>query len=138
VPNPAPTGIRSKTCKTAAGSTGKSGTAVSAELLGGDLVQSVLDDLETSPLEEKEVALAAIFRQSNQEFALLTVDIDQLRAAGWNDEAIFYTISVCALFNFYNRWVTASGIHALSDEGHRRHGKVLAQKGYDSGSGNNI
>jgi len=55
-----------------------------------------------------------------------------LRTAGWNDEAIFHMITVCALFNFYNRWITASGVHAVSDEGHRRHGKVLAQKGYDS------
>jgi len=54
-----------------------------------------------------------------------------LRAAGWNDEAIFYTVTVCALFNFYNRWITACVIHAVSEEGHRQHGKVLAQKGYD-------
>ena len=63
--------------------------------------------------------------------AITLADIDQLRAAGWNDEAIFYTITICALFNFYNRWITASGVHAVSDEGHRLHGKVLAQKGYD-------
>jgi len=29
------------------------------------------------------------------------------------------------------RWITASGVHAVSDEGHRLHGKVLAQNGYD-------
>ena len=40
-------------------------------------------------------------------------------------------ITVCALFNFYNRWITASGVHAVSDEGHRLHRKVLAQKGHD-------
>jgi hypothetical protein len=59
--------------------------------------------------------------------------VKSLRAIGWSDEAIFYTITVCALFNFYNRWITASGVHAVSDEGHRTHGKVLAQKGYDPG-----
>jgi len=26
---------------------------------------------------------------------------------------------VCALFNFYNRWIDATGVHALSDEAHR-------------------
>jgi hypothetical protein len=60
-------------------------------------------------------------------------ELSGLRAIGWSDEAIFYTITVCALFNFYNRWITASGVHAVSEEGHRTHGKVLAQKGYDPG-----
>jgi len=110
----------------------KSHTAVAAELLGDDLVQSVLGDLETAPLEEKEKALLRFSGKATRNLPSITVaDIDQLRAAGWNDEAIFYTISVCALFNFYNLWVTASGVHAVSDEGHRLHGKVLAQKGYD-------
>jgi hypothetical protein len=58
-------------------------------------------------------------------------DVKGLRALGWHQESIYYTITVCALFNFYNRWITASGAHAVSDEGHRLHGKVLAHKGYD-------
>jgi len=58
-------------------------------------------------------------------------DIEALRRIGWTDEAIYYTITVCALFNFYNRWITASGVQPVSDEGHRTHGKVLAQRGYD-------
>jgi len=46
------------------------------------------------------------------------------------DEAIFYTICVTALFNFYNRWISASGVHAVSEEGHRSRAKVVAQHGY--------
>ncbi len=110
----------------------KSHAAVSAELLGDDLVRGVLHDLETAPLEEKEKELLRFSGKVTMHLPSITVtDIDQLRTAGWNHEAIYYTISVCALFNFYNRWVTASGVHAVSDEGHRLHGKVLAQKGYD-------
>ncbi len=26
---------------------------------------------------------------------------------------------MCALFNFYNRWIDASGVHAMSDDAHR-------------------
>ena len=110
----------------------KSHAAVSADLLGDDLVVSVLRDFETSPLEEKEKALLRFVSKVTQDLPAITLaDIDQLRSAGWNDEAIFYTITVCALFNFYNRWITASGVHAVSDEGHRLHGKALARKGYD-------
>ena len=39
-----------------------------------------------------------------------------MRAAGWTDEALYFAITVCALFNFYNRWIDATGVHALSDE----------------------
>ena len=46
-------------------------------------------------------------------------DMQPLYAAGWDDDAIYFAITVCALFNFYNRWIDASGVHALSDEAHR-------------------
>ena len=48
----------------------------------------------------------------------------------YDDEAIYYAITVCALFNFYNRWIDASGVHALSDEAHRMGGKRSAGMGY--------
>lgn len=53
-----------------------------------------------------------------------------LRDLGWDDEAIYYTILVVSLFNFYNRWVTTSGVHPVSGI-HRLHGKRLAQSGYE-------
>ena len=43
-----------------------------------------------------------------------------LRALGWTDEALYFAITVCALFNFYNRWIDATGVHALSDEAHAK------------------
>jgi uncharacterized peroxidase-related enzyme len=110
----------------------KSHAAVSSRLLGDDLVRGVLRDLESSALEEKEKARLRFSAKVTKNLPSITLaDIDQLRAAGWNDEAIFYAITFCALFNFYNRWITASGLHAISEEGHRLHGKILAQKGYD-------
>ncbi len=86
----------------------KSHAAVSSELLGADVVESVLRDLETSALPEKEKALLRFTRKVTLDLPSMTAaDIDRLRASGWDDEAVFYTITVCALFNFYNRWVTA-------------------------------
>ena len=55
----------------------------------------------------------------------------QLRELGWNDEAIYYVIMVVSLFNFYNRWITTSGVHPVSEEAHRLHGKRLALSGYE-------
>ena len=57
-------------------------------------------------------------------------DIEILHQAGYTDEAIYYAITVCALFNFYNRWIDAAGVHAMSDEVHREGGKRSARAGY--------
>lgn len=107
--------------------------AVAAEMLGSqELVDSVLRDLESSALPEREKALLRYAEVITKD--LPRADRSQVAALkehGWSDEAIYYTIMACALFNFYNRWVTASGVHAVSDEGHRVHGKKLAHSGYD-------
>jgi hypothetical protein len=57
-------------------------------------------------------------------------DMAPLRALGWTDEALYFAITVCALFNFYNRWIDAIGVHALSDEAHAEGGKRSAKLGY--------
>ena len=56
--------------------------------------------------------------------------MQQVRTAGWTDEELYFAITVCALFNFYNRWIDASGVHALSDEAHKQGAKRSAQSGY--------
>lgn len=111
----------------------RSHAAVAVELLGDEqLVCSVLADLETSSLPEAERALLRFARQMTLNLtAMKEADIRGLRDLGWSDEAIYYTIMVVALFNFYNRWVTTSGVHPVSDEVHRVHGKRLALSGYE-------
>jgi uncharacterized peroxidase-related enzyme len=106
--------------------------AITAELLGDeDHVWGVLRDLERSTLSEDEKALLRFVAKVTTALPSVTaVDTEVLRQVGWTDEAICYTITVCALFNFYNRRITASGIHAVSREGHRSRAKVVAQNGY--------
>lgn len=94
-------------------------------------MQGVLKDLETSQLDEKDKALLRFVAKVNQDSPNITAaDMQPLYAVGWDDEAIYYAITVCALFNFYNRWIDASGVHALSEEGHREGGKRTAAHGY--------
>jgi uncharacterized peroxidase-related enzyme len=111
----------------------RSHAAVAAEMLGSEeLVRSVLDDVETSALPENEKALMRFARKITKDLpAMREADIEALREVGWSDEAIYFTILVVALFNFYNRWVTTSGVHPVSDEVHRMHGKRLALSGYE-------
>lgn len=102
------------------------------ELLGSEeLVWSVLRDLENSPLPEKEKALFRFVDKVNHDSPRITAeDMQPLYAVGWTDEEIYFAITVCALFNFYNRWIDASGVRALSDEAHREGGKRSAMQGY--------
>jgi alkylhydroperoxidase family enzyme len=96
-----------------------------------ELVRGVLRDLETSALDEKHKALFRFVDKVNHDSPRITAeDMAPLRAWGWTDEAIYFAITVCSLFNFYNRWIDASGVHALSDEAHRVGGKRSAVHGY--------
>jgi len=96
-----------------------------------ELVWGVLKDLETSALDDKHKALFRLVLKVNEESPKTTAeDMKALYAVGWDDDAIYFAITVCALFNFYNRWIDASGVHALSDEAHREGGKRTALHGY--------
>ena len=98
---------------------------------GEAFVAGVMRDLETSGLTEKEKALFHFVDRVNSASPTITSDnIETLHAAGWADDAIYYAITVCALFNFYNRWIDASGVHALSEEAHRQGGIRSAASGY--------
>jgi hypothetical protein len=95
------------------------------------LVESVIKDLESSLLPEPEKALLRFVDKVNRDSINIGApDIAALHDAGWPDAAIYYAITVCALFNFYNRWIDASGVHALSEEAHRMGGKRSAKSGY--------
>jgi alkylhydroperoxidase family enzyme len=37
-------------------------------------------------------------------------DVDRVKAAGWPEEAIYDAATVCAIFNFFNRWIDATGV----------------------------
>jgi uncharacterized peroxidase-related enzyme len=106
--------------------------AAASELFGSEtLVWSVLNDLEASPLEAGEKALLRFTAKITRNLPAITgEDVEQARAAGWDDEAIYYAITTCALFNFYNRWITATGVPEMSLEAHRLQGQNLARRGY--------
>ena len=87
--------------------------------------------MESSGLDEPHKALFRFVDKVNHDSPSITEnDLDRVRAAGWTDEALYFAITVCALFNFYNRWIDATGVHALSDDAHREGGKRSAQTGY--------
>ena len=91
----------------------------------------MLNGIESSQLDERHKVLFRFVDKVNHDSPQMQpADLDTVRAAGWTDEAIYFAITVCALFNFYNRWIDATGVHAMSDEAHREGGKRMAVQGY--------
>lgn len=110
----------------------KAHAAVASQLLGDEaLVWGVIRDLQASSLPEKEKALLRFVGKVTLDASSITAaDTQHLHQAGWDDASIFYAISACSLFNFYNRWISASGVHPVSDEAFKRLASRMVAKGY--------
>jgi uncharacterized peroxidase-related enzyme len=110
----------------------KAHAAVASQILGDEtLVWGVIQDLEASPLPEKKKTLLRFVRKVTLDPSSITAaDTHHLNQAGWDDGSIFYAISACALFDFYNRWISASGVHPVSEEAFKRLASRMAAKGY--------
>ena len=95
------------------------------------MVDAVLEDYETAPIADPEKALLAYIRKVNDECASVSqADLDALHQQDWTDEAIYDAVMVCGLFNFYNRWIDASGVHEMTPHDHALSGHRLATRGY--------
>jgi uncharacterized peroxidase-related enzyme len=101
-------------------------------LLGdAEKVRAVLEDYSTAPISAAEKALfkfvTKVNRTSNQ---ISRDDVEEVRLAGWSDEALYDAITVCAIFNFYNRWIDATGVRDMPPLGYQMSGHRLATEGY--------
>ena len=91
----------------------------------------MLADLESSALDERHKVLFRFIDKVNHDSPRIQpADLEAVRAAGWTDDALYFAITICAMFNFYNRWIDATGVHAMSEEAHRFGGKRMATQGY--------
>jgi alkylhydroperoxidase family enzyme len=95
------------------------------------LVDAVLADYRTAPIDDRDKALFAFIEKMNaQSNTIRRGDIDSLKAAGWSEEAIYDAVNVCALFKFYNAWIDATGVHDLPAAAYGMSGKRMAAQGY--------
>lgn len=83
------------------------------------------------PISKKDRALYALVKRINEDSVSIgQVDIDEARAAGWSDEALYDAITVHALFKFYNAWIDATGVSDMPALGYEMSGHRLATEGY--------
>jgi alkylhydroperoxidase family enzyme len=101
-------------------------------LLGNrPLVDAVLQDYRTAPISDREKALFTFVEKVNRESSRLQKeDIDEVKAAGWSEEALYDAITVCALFNFYNKWIDATGVSDMTAAAYAVSGERLSTFGY--------
>jgi alkylhydroperoxidase family enzyme len=94
-------------------------------------VQAVLKDYATAPISAAEKTLFKIVTKVNRTSNQITrEDVEEAHRAGWSDEALYDAITVCAIFNFYNRWIDATGVQDMSAFGYQMSGHRLATEGY--------
>ena len=95
------------------------------------MVAAVLKDYRTAPISDVEKALFKFLDKVNRQSNTIgPADVAEVKAAGWADEAIYDAISVCAIFNFYNRWIDATGVQDMPALGYLMSGHRLATEGY--------
>ena len=94
----------------------------------------MLEDYRTAPISEREKALFAFIEKMNRESSRLRKeDIEEVKAAGWSDEELYDAITVCALFNYYNKWIDATGVSDMTAAAYAASGERLATIGYVPG-----
>lgn len=94
-------------------------------------MKAVLEDAASAPISEAEKALFAYVEKLNRQPASIQQeDIERLKAVGWTDEAIYDAVTVCALFNFYNRWIDGTGVQDMPAALYQRGASRMAQAGY--------
>jgi len=92
---------------------------------------SLIEDIESSSVEEK---FKPVFRYVKKltltPSRLIQADVDAILDAGWDENDFHFVVSICALFNFYNRLMDGYGVVNIP-EFWNGIGQQLAQKGYD-------
>jgi hypothetical protein len=88
-----------------------------------------MKDFRSAPITDAMKALLTLVEKAVRGANAITpADVQLVRDAGWSDDAIFDAMTACALFQFYNTWIGATGVAALPD--YTPSGKRLASEGY--------
>jgi uncharacterized peroxidase-related enzyme len=94
------------------------------------VLEAALADLDTAPIEDR---LRAVLRYVGKLTAtpsrMTEADAEAVFAAGWDEQALYDAVLVCALFNFMNRMVDGLGIKA-ADAYFATSGNRLRELGY--------
>ncbi len=103
-----------------------------AEALGVEpgMLEQLLDDIDTAPVDERlKPILRFVSKLTRTPTAMTQADAGSIFEAGWDEDAYYHAVSICGLFNYYNRLIEGYGVK--SAPAYRDLvGKRLAEQGY--------
>lgn len=85
-----------------------------AEVFGidGALIDALIEDVETAPVDERlRPLLAYVAKLNTLPSKLVQADARAVYDAGWSEAALYEAVQVCALFNMMNRIIEGTGIN---------------------------
>ena len=95
------------------------------------LMERLLDNLDTAPIDAKRRALLAFVRKlTATPNAVTQADVDALSAAGWDEHAMHSAVVISARAVFMQRLVQAYGFIPLSQEVAAQHAQKRIEHGY--------
>lgn len=98
--------------------------------MNGALIEQLVEDIERTDIDEAmKPVLAYVKKLTVAPSRMTQADADAIFAAGWNDVAFHHAVSICGLFNYYNRILEGYGI-TIDRSFHQASGSALAADGY--------
>ena len=95
------------------------------------LVDTLLDDLDTAPVDDKFKPLLAFIRKLTLTPSQMTqADADAVFDAGWDEAALHNAIAVCARMSFMNKLVEGHGFVPMNKETARERARERVELGY--------
>ncbi len=80
------------------------------------LLTALLADIETADVDERmRPLLSYVGKVTREPVRVSPADARRVLDAGWDEHALHDAVSVCALFNFMNRFVSGLGVSAGAD-----------------------
>lgn len=77
------------------------------------VLAGLVDDLQSAPVSERlKPILRYVEKLTRSPARMVPSDAEEVFAGGWDEKALHDAVSVCALFNFMNRFVEGLGLEA--------------------------
>ena len=95
-------------------------------------VTSVLNDLDTAPIEESLRATLLLLRKLTKEHAVTPEDMKKVLATGVTKQQILDALAVCFAFNIIDRLADTFEFHVPGPKAFEASAKFLLAKGYNS------
>jgi len=95
------------------------------------MVAAVCHDFENASIPEEEKGLLRYIAKVNDAPAqVCQADVDAAKAHGWSDRALFDAVTVASIFNFFNRWIDATGVEDVPSGFYEKRLEAHGDMGY--------